>query len=199
MSVLTAATLVSALLVALPSAAAASSCGPGERCEASAAQPPKSAGNSFYQSSIVMSKTKVTEEDLLEDLRALKSGGLPGLDELDDEFGAGQSASLQAEDRPYMSSLPGLDELDDEFGFGAEVPPADPVEVRGTFTGYGADGPSAQWVLPPGALLNFILFSAEILIVVAGVVALLLRRRALRQEELKGGVSGPPSKRVVRA
>lgn len=198
MSVLTAATLVSALLVALPSSAAASSCGPGERCEASAAQPPKSAGNSFYQSSIVMSKTKVTEEDLLEDLRALKSGGLPGLDELDDEFGAGQSVSLQAEERPYRSSLPGLDELDDEFGFGAEVPPADPF-ASPPFTGYGADGASAQWVLPPGALLNFILFSAEILIVVACVVALLLRRRALRQEDLKGKVSGPPAKRVVRA
>merc|ERR1719221_183199 len=83
------------------------------------------------------------------------------------------------------SSLPGVDGLDDEFGFGAEVPPADPV-ASPPFTGYGAGDPSAQWVVPSGALVNFVLASAEILIVVGAVVALLMRRRALRREPLKG-------------
>merc|ERR1719517_256389 len=69
------------------------------------------------------------------------------------------------------SSLPGVDGFDDEFGFGAEVPPADPV-ASPPFTGYGAGDPS---VVPPGALMNFILATAEIAIVVGAVGALLLR------------------------
>ncbi|CAK0840717.1 unnamed protein product [Prorocentrum cordatum] len=113
----------------------------------SAARPPASAGNAFYQSSMVVGKIAgaAVEE---EDLRYLQHGSLPGLDELDDEFGAGLAAPLQAEERPYRSSLPGLDELDDEFGFGAEVPPADPA-ASPPFSGYGAGDPSAQWAVPP--------------------------------------------------
>mmetsp|Transcript_72571 Transcript_72571/g.189287 ORF Transcript_72571/g.189287 Transcript_72571/m.189287 type:complete len:200 (+) Transcript_72571:139-738(+) len=192
----TAAALLSALLVALPPAAASSCGGPGEPCEKSAARPPASAGNAFYQSSMVVGKIAgaAVEE---EDLRYLQHGSLPGLDELDDEFGAGLAAPLQAEERPYRSSLPGLDELDDEFGFGAEVPPADPA-ASPPFSGYGAGDPSAQWAVPPQAIVNLFLAIAEIAIVVGAVAALLLRRRALRREEpLKGRVSGPPSKRLV--
>lgn len=195
------ATSAALLLVLLPVHAAASCGGARGRCEVDASQIPLSVAPSLYQSAIVLGTRAAPASEHPEELKGLRDGlaglgsSLPGLEDLDDEFG-GLDAEPRVEARPYHSSLPGLDELEDEFGLGAEVPPPDAYANPPFITGYGATSLSSDWALPPRAYLNLFLVVLQLGVLMAGAALLLRAWRRSRQEQLKGKVSMPTAKFV---